>query len=47
MPHLTPAMQPTAHSAAFMRETRMVSKLNARRLMAGVNKEKGRLTAPF
>jgi hypothetical protein len=29
-------MQPTANSVAFIRETRMVSRLCARRLMAGV-----------
>src|SRR5882724_1876740 len=29
-------MQPTANSVAFMRETWMVSRLRARRLMAGV-----------
>jgi len=36
-------MHPTANSAAFMRETRMVSRLNARRVMPGVGRLRGTL----
>jgi hypothetical protein len=35
--YLNNAMQPTANSIVFMRETRMVLRLKARRLMASVS----------